>query len=231
MKYPDDFNTPAFPEGKFVAVSRFMGTAVSCIFFLIVCLCGIILWVKRTQDVSPFLVSINPNGERWTVVANDNHKTEIPAYYVLQESMLNRFVRDWFTVSADANLNAARWKKCEHESEECTGNIRSDGNTCAIYCMSDTNVWDSFENVVKPVFNELSTRDGDVWTVKSVSVKPVDSVASVTQGGGFWKLEVVVQTNNGDILFTGFARTNYDEQTYPKTMGYYVSDFNTFRMN
>lgn len=231
MKYPDDFNTPAFPEGKFVAVSRFMGTAVSCIFLLIVCVCGIIFWVKRTQELSPFLISINPNGERWTVVAHDNHRSQIPAYYVLQESLLNRFVHDWFSISSDATVNNARWAKCNRDSDECTGGSDNNANMCAIYCVADKHVWESFETVVKPTFTELSSRDGDVWVVQSVSIKPVGKFESVTATGGFWKLDAVVQTTNGNILFSGFARTAYDGQDYPKTMGYYVSEFNTYRMN
>ena len=230
MKYPDDFNTPAFPAGKFVAVSRFMGTAVSCIFFLIVCVCGIIFWVKRTQELSPFLIALNPNGERWTVVAHDNHSREIPAYYVLQESMLNRFVRYWFTISADENLNQARWAKCAVDAPECVGDSNTDSNTCAIYCMADENVWTSFENVVLPTFTEFA-KTGDVWNVQSVSIKPVDSIKSVTQSGGFWKIDVVVQTATESLLFTGFARTEYNKNVFPKTMGYYVADFNMYRMN
>ena len=49
MKYPDDFNTPAFPAGRFVAVSRFMAVAVMVLFLGIGCLCGIILWAKKSE--------------------------------------------------------------------------------------------------------------------------------------------------------------------------------------
>ena len=229
MKYPDDFNTPAMPEGKFVAVSRFMGTAVSCIFFVIVCLCGIIFWVKRTQDISPFLISINPNGERWTVVAHDNHKTEIPAYYVLQESMLNKFVRDWFTISMDANANQSRWTKCERDAPACVENAGNDVDACAIFCMTDINVWDDFEKVVLPTFTEIAAA-GDFWNVQSVLVKPVDA-NGITATGGFWKIDVMVRTKVGNLFFTGFARTGYNKNDYKKTMGYYVTEFYTYRVN
>ena len=231
MKYPDDFNTPAFPAGRFVAVSRFMGTAVMCVFFLIICVCGIILWVKQTQNISPFLISINPNGERWTVVAHDNHKTTIPAYYVLQESLLNKFVRNWFSVSNNPDENNARWAKCNRDSPACTQDIGNDDITCAIYCPSDDAVWDTFEHVVLPTLTQIATVDGDVWAVKSLSMKPVDSVESITANGGFWKLNIAVQTNTDTLYFTGFARVGYDIQSYPKTMGYYVAEFYTYRMN
>ena len=33
------------------------------------------------------------------------------------------------------------------------------------------------------------------------------------------------------VNFTGFATVSYDKEHYPKTLGYYVSEFNTYRMN
>ncbi|MBR4507742.1 MAG: hypothetical protein IKP24_04390 [Alphaproteobacteria bacterium] len=231
MKYPDDFNTPAFPAGKFVAVSRFMATAIMVIFFIIICLCGLIFWVKKTQDVSPFLISISPNGERWTMVAHDNHKTEIPAYYVLQESVLNKFAHNWFTISGDTETNKAVWANCAQTPGVCRESGGNNSNTCAIYCACDASVYDSFERVVLPVYSGLIADTAAVWKVINVSVAPVDSLDSIKESGGKWKLNVVVQTDNGIINFTGFAQTGLNEEQYPKTMGYYVTGFNMYRMN
>lgn len=229
MKYPDDFNTPAFPAGKFVAVSRFMATAIMVVFFLIICACGLLYWVKKTQDVSPFLISIAPNGERWVMVSHDNHKTEIPAYYVLQESMLNKFARNWFTISENMFQNLAVWSdECGRESEECTSNTLSGGDTCAIYCASDTMVFDDFKRTVLPIYSKLESDEGEVWTVESVSIKPVDTIGKF---GGLWKLNVLVRTNSRVLNFFGYAQTAYSQSTYPKTMGYYVAGFNMYRMN
>ena len=229
MKYPDDFNTPAFPAGKFVAVSRFMATAIMVVFFVIICLCGLIFWVKKTQDVSPFLISISPNGERWTMVAHDNHKAEIPAYYVLQESLLNKFAHNWFTISGDADINRATWANCTGTRQVCQENI--DTNTCAIYCACDGSVFSSFERVVLPVYNELMNNNAAVWSVVDVRIAPVDSIDSIKEQGGLWKLNVAVQTDNGIVNFMGYARTGLDATQHAKTMGYYVTEFNMYRMN
>ena len=228
MKYPDDFNTPAFPAGKFVAVSRFMATAVMVIFFLIVCLCGIILWVKKTQDVSPFLISFQPNGERWTMVAYNNHKKEIPAYYVVQESLVYNFARNWFTISTNPKDNQQNWANCSQTPEVCTettGRLDS----CTIFCNCDHKVFDSFEKVVLPTYNSFGK--GVSWVVKNISVAPLYSAESIAKTYGIWKLNVLVDTGMGTATFVGYAHVKQDEHNYPKTMGYYISDFNTYRMN
>ena len=232
MKYPDDFNTPAFPAGKFVAVSRFMATAVMVIFFAIICVCGIILWVKKTQDISPFLVSLNPNGERWTLVEYNNHKTEIPVYYVLQESFLNKFARDWFTISDDIRVNQANWAtSCSRTGPECTTSNGDVFEVCSIYCSTDDVVFDNFKDVVLPVYSALETEKAAVWTVKDIYIKPLDSMDSITETGGMWRLNIIVETDNGLASFIAYALVEYDPDQYKKTMGYYVADFNAYRIN
>lgn len=231
MKYPDDFNTPAFPAGKFVAVSRFMATVSMVLFFVIVCLCGAIFWANKAQDISPFLVSIGANGERWVTVAHDNHITEIPAYYALQESVLNKFVRNWFTIDDNILLNQANWAECTRNSPECKLDNNAYTETCAIYCASSDAVFTNFKEVVVPIYSDLEATEAAIWTVQSVSIKPADSWKFITENGGLWKLDVWVKTGVTSTYFTGYARISYNKSLYPKTMGYYISEFNTYRMN
>lgn len=231
MKYPDDFNTPAFPAGKFVAVSRFMAVTVMVLFFLIICLCGIILWAKRTQEVSPFLIAINPNGEKWTVVAHDNHKNQIPAYYVLQESLLNDFTRNWFTISDNILDNQAIWSdECNRNSPECVNSSTDGIETCAIYCSASDYVFDDFKKTVLPIYSDLESKDAAIWHVVDVNIRPVD-MQNITEYGGVWKLDALVDTGLENIVFSGYARVAYDKMQYPKTMGYYVSEYYMYRMN
>ncbi len=231
MKYPDDFNTPAFPAGKFVAVSRFMATATMIIFFVIVCLCCAIFWTNRAQDISPFLVSIGTNGERWVTVAHDNHITEIPAYYALQESVLNKFIRNWFTIDDNILINQAVWAECSRNSPECQQTDSEYNEACAIYCASSNAVFDNFQKIVVPTYSDLETNEATIWTVQKVSIKPADSWKFITENGGLWKLDVWVKTGVTTTHFMGYARIAYNKSQYPKTMGYYISEFNTYRMN
>lgn len=229
MRYPDDFNTPAFPAGKSVAMSRIVAVMVMVSFVLIMCVCGVIVWAKKTQNTSPFLISINPNGERWTLVAHDNHKNEIPAYFVLQESLLNKFARHWFSISDNVLENTAIWSDaCSRDSDECR--LGNGGDTCAIYCESNDKVFDTFQKNVLPVYEQLETNESVVWNVVNVVARPVD-FRKISANGGMWKLNVLVNTGVENIVFSGYANLGHDQTEYPKTMGYYISDFNMFRMN
>lgn len=198
------------------------------LFFLIVCVCGVILWAKNTQGTSPFLISITPGGERWSLVSHNNHTNELPVYFVLQESVINNFARHWFTVSDNILENAAVWSgDCARDSDECK---IGGADTCAIFCDASDYVFSNFKKYVLPAYEELETNENVIWRVTSVRARPVDFRA-ITENGGTWRLTVHVDTDGVDTVFFGFARVGFNPIEYPKTMGYYISDFNMFRMN
>ena len=198
------------------------------LFFLIVCMCGVILWAKNTQRTSPFLISITPGGERWSLVSHENHTNKLPAYFVLQESVINNFARHWFTVSDNILENTAMWSgDCARDSDECK---IGGADTCAIYCDASDYVFGNFKKYVLPAYQDLEANDGAIWRVTSVRARPVD-FRSITENGGTWRLSVHVDTDGVDTVFFGFARVGHNPVEYPKTMGYYISDFNMFRMN
>lgn len=235
MEYPDDFNTPAFPAGKYVAVSRFMATAVMILFLVIMSLCGIIVWVKKSQNVTPFLVSVPSYGGRWTLVMHNKPVTEIPAYFMLQESFLHKFVKNWFTIHEDdIAANQANWAECSPRTSlesECMDRESSNSSTCAIYCACNDKVFENFKQVVLPIFSEIEAQESGAWTVQSIDLKPWNSFKFITQQGGMWQFSVSVKTGSKVTRFHGYARVGYNEQEYPRSMGYYISEFNTYRMN
>ena len=59
LQYPDDFDTPTFPAGPYIASARALGIGVMVVFFLVIVSCGLLLWVQRSARVHPFLVSVN----------------------------------------------------------------------------------------------------------------------------------------------------------------------------
>ena len=168
------------------------------------------MWAKKTQDISPFLISIAPNGERWVMVDYDKQMTTVPASYVLQESLLNKFVHRWFSISDDTMKNAAVWTtNCSRKSSECTN---TDVDTCAIYCDSSDSVFNSFKNVVLPTYSKLESEYAEVWTVQHVNITPIDSIENIaTNNGGLWKMTISVKSNQGILNFIGYARTSYNK--------------------
>ena len=97
--------------------------------------------------------------------------------------------------------------------------------------MSADSVFGDFNRVVLPTFSALESDAGATWRVVAVHIKPMVSDAAITQTGGNWRIDVAVNTGDGVVNFTGFATVSYDQEHYPKTLGYYVSEFNTYRMN
>ncbi|MBQ3039474.1 MAG: hypothetical protein IJD41_02850, partial [Alphaproteobacteria bacterium] len=67
MKYPDNFDTPTFPAGPRIALSRVMAIAIMVVFALILVAGGMILWASRSQQIHPFLVSVDDVTGAWTV--------------------------------------------------------------------------------------------------------------------------------------------------------------------
>jgi glucan phosphorylase len=48
LKYPDEFETPTFPAGKQVAVTRAVSVAIMSVFLLILFACGLLLWAQKS---------------------------------------------------------------------------------------------------------------------------------------------------------------------------------------
>ena len=51
LKYPDNFDTPTFPAGPRIALSRVMAIAIMVVFALIIVAGGMILWASRSPLV------------------------------------------------------------------------------------------------------------------------------------------------------------------------------------
>ena len=107
LDYPSDFNTPAFPAGKSVALSRLMGIASCVTFLLVIFLCGILIWAVRSQRIDPFIVEIDKLTGQWTVVGHShgNGPIEYSAKMALQESVLGNFTANWFSVSGAVRIH------------------------------------------------------------------------------------------------------------------------------
>ncbi|MBQ6012378.1 MAG: hypothetical protein IJL23_04680, partial [Alphaproteobacteria bacterium] len=104
MDYPNNFDVPAFPAGKTIAFTRTISIWLSIVFFLIIVACGFLLFFAHARKNFPFLISINPITEDWSVIAYPGEKEKpIPQYQYIQEKLVHDFVKDWFTISDDMN--------------------------------------------------------------------------------------------------------------------------------
>lgn len=233
MQYPDEFDVPAFPAGKRIAISRAMGVAVMTVFLLIICACGFLLWAQRSARVHPFLVSVNNITGQWDVVGHHHHETpEMPAMRMLQESLLGKYVQYWFQIKDDEIVNAAVWQSCDRKTE-CNPERKTgiDTNACAIYCMSGEDAYNKFISAVVPDYQVRFAR-GEMWQIDLPSLQTIP-VNQWSENGGYWQIKVVLYSNKNPqpMNVLAYARIGRNMDAYPKTMGYYIAEFNAYRIN
>lgn len=251
MKYPDEFDTSTFPAGKQIAVSRIIGIVTMIVFLLIIFACVLLLWTQKSAHVHPFLVSINNITGQWEVVGHQHTDVkEITTTRALQESTIGKFLRYRFWITENQTLNAGIWRTCNRkidcnpenkkgvpddickklnlDSETCA-KIDLSTEACALYCLSGDNVHRIFTSNIMPKYTERATI-GEVWTpdMSSVQILPVDQV---TENGGTWQIRMTIKSSiHGSMRILAYASISRNLTMYPKTLGYYVVDFNAYRI-
>ena len=231
VKYPDDFDTPSFPAGRPVAVSRMVSVAVMIVFLLIAFTCAMLFWTQRSVQVHPFLVSINPITSQWEIVGHHHKETaEISAARALQESVIGKFMRNWFWIVNDEDINSARWKSCDRITE-CAPNSVTDvlADECAIYCISSEEMYLHFVEQIVPNY-QTRIMNGENWELDMSSLQ-ITPVGAVNAAGGMWQIRANIISNiSGIITILAYAQVGYEKDEYAKTMGYYVKDFNAYKI-
>lgn len=228
MDYPNDFNIKSFPAGKTIAFSRSVSIWISIVFFLIVSMCGLLLLCVHFKQNYPFLISIDPFTEEWTVVAypGKNKKESVQQYQIMQEKLVHDFVTNWFTISGNKNLDENRWQDCD--VEDCTQpkQFNPENIYCAISCKSDSLVYKEFTEKILPQYRTLTQASGR-WTVGPMLITPID----VNQASGTWQVYATIYSNKTtafDVLV--FITIERDQTKYPATLGYYIKNFNSYRV-
>ncbi len=233
MDYPSSFETPAFPAGKRIAVSRFMAIGISVLFLLIIFMCGILFWVSRSQKIDPFLVSINNVTGRWIDVGHShgNAPFEYSTTRTMQESVVGNFAAKWFMISEDAENNDALWKTCER-NVDCIGeNTPAYGiNDCAIFCMTSEELFSRFVYDIVPDYQNRFA-NGERWNLDKANIQ-IEPASTVSDVGGTWLLRANIQSNmSADINIVAFVKVARNVAFYPQNLGYYVADFNAYKIN
>ncbi|MFQ6729912.1 MAG: VirB8/TrbF family protein [Alphaproteobacteria bacterium] len=252
MRYPDDFDTSSFPAGKQISVSRAIGIATMVVFLLIIFACVFLLWAQKSAHVHPFLVSINNITGRWEIVGHHHSDTkEITTTQALQESVIGKFLEYRFWITDDAVFNDNIWQTCDrtkdcnpenkkglsaqvcHEmgldSETCA-TIDMKTETCALYCLSGNNLHSDFVSDIVPTFQAYA-QAGDTWVpdMSSVHMLPI---GKITETGGVWQIRMTINSKlYGAIHVLAYANVLRSLDFYPKTLGYYVAEFNAYKIN
>lgn len=232
MRYPDEFNIPTFPAGPRIASSRILSIAIMIAFFLIVCTCGLILWLQHSVQVHPFLVSINKITGNWEIVGHQ-HGTELemPTTQALQESVLGKFVRNWFWIAENQDINTKRWEMCDRASA-CAPENKTGVETgaCGIYCLTGNDMFSRFSVHVKPG-HQARASNGEVWRIDMSSIR-MTPIGEVAPNGGAWQIHAkIISNKTAPIQILAYVSVGRNMDSYPQTLGYYVADFNAYKMN
>lgn len=233
MDYPNNFNIPAFPAGKTIALTRSVSVWILIVFFLIVAACCFILLGNRFKTNYPFLISVDPITDEWTVVAypNEEQKT-LQQYEIFQEKLINDFVVNWFTVSNNQTINDARWTECSIDECKCSDKdcenpefFDSENLTCALACRCNSDVFKDFQEKVLPTYKESN----ETWNVIGKQILPI---FDVSENGGKWQVYITVQNPESKRYFNvlGFVDVDRDVDSYSATFGYYIKQFNAYRV-
>lgn len=232
MKYPDEFETPTFPAGKQIAVTRVMSVAVMSVFLLILFACGLLLWAQKSVHVHPFLVSINQITGQWQIVGHQHTDVkEMTTVQTLQESVIGKFLEYHFFVTEDENFNANIWQTCDRKTD-CNPSTKTGlgSETCVLYCLSSDEEHTQFVTNTIPLYQTMVV-NGERWAldIKSVEMTPVSEIAAT---GGIWQIRATIDSNLfGEIKILAYANVSQNMELYPQTLGYYVAEFNAYKIN
>ena len=235
MDYPKDFDTAAFPAGKGIALSRGIAVRISIVFFLILCACGLILFCRHFSGNYPFLISENPFTNEWTVVTYPGKQAteKIPQYQIVQEKLVSDFIKNWFTISNNRMENEMRWQECAAVDCALPQQYNPNNKECTLFCMSDTKLFDVFKQKVLPEYTARVEQAKEQWDVEKngYSVMFI-SPKIVTEKGSAWQVYTRIYSNiNGYFNVLAFLTIDHSTDSYPATLGYYVKEFNAYRIN
>lgn len=230
MDYPNRFNTPAFPAGKSLALSRGVAVHILVVFFLILCTCGLLIFFIHSQKNYPFLISVDPLTDEWSVVAypQKNRKNIVEQYQIIQEKLVNDFVGYWFTISPNQTLNDMRWMECS--IDECSFSERFNpmNQECALACTSGEDLFKQFTSKILPEYTARINQAAEVWSVEKKDIMPY----YVDKDTSKWQVYAQIKSNiNGVFNVLIFLDIKRDDNLYPATLGYYIEDFNAYRVN
>ena len=233
MDYPNGFDVPSFPAGKRLAVARVAGVATMIVFLLIIFVCGMLGWAQRVSKVHPFLISVNNVTGKWEIIGHQHSEIkQLSAMQTLQEATVGKFIRNWFLIADKPKVNNAIWQSC-NRSEQCNPQTKSgeDDGKCALYCLISDDLYDDFTNIVLPNYQDRA-RNGETWAA-NLSAMKLSPIGVITADGGVWQInvQIISSKTSTPIDVLAYAKVSRDMSLYPQTLGFYVTEFDAYKLN
>ena len=228
MNYPNDFNTPAFPAGKTIAFSRSVSIWISIVLFCVIVACGLVLLLNVSRRNYPFLISTDPITSDWTVVAYIQDNQKIATNTIVQETLVANYVDYWFSIYKNNEINEEMWQPCKPTDCDKVNQYMPGNHKCALFCTSDKDLFNKFTSDVLPEYrNRVNEASETIRVVSRLLTPPTIP----DENGGLWQAYVVLESSvNQRFEVLAFIDIAKQVGTHASTMGYYVKDFNAYRM-
>ncbi len=232
MRYPDDFDTKTSDVGRRLAVARKMAIYAMFVFVLIIFSCILLIWANKSVKIHPFLISINNITGQWELVGHQHEKiAELSTDYTLQEAVIGKLIRSWFLLTKNKKRNREAWQKC-NRAESCDPSKKTgiESGRCSIYCLTGSSLHEKFVANVMPDYLERMGRGESFFVdMATLQMKPLGDFKDPK--GCTWQVRFNIKTMSGETeTILGYAVVLRDMPTYPQTMGYYISDFYSYKI-
>jgi hypothetical protein len=214
MDYPERFFSKMFAWGRPLELARRFAIYSGLVLFFAVCVAGAIVWARRSQGVRPYFIHISDSGE-WTVWSEKlrGFSSEVSWAALIQESIADKYARDYFEVPAALDDAEALWCKCG----QCDV-----WNRCRVCCAGDARAYEFFTRSVLPTWRK---KFGAGETQRFINRK-ASPVGAVDERGGYWKITGELADGRGAakkiVAFMGIGRSRSGRA---EALGFYVSEF------
>lgn len=209
-----------------------MAIGTMIVFLLIVFLCAMVFWASRSARIHPFLISVDNMTGTWAIVGHDHGRKTMSATRTLQESVVGNVVRDWLFISDNPAVNDALWRTCDRTADCGAGDaeIARAGRECAIYCTVSDDLFSRFVYDVIPDY-QARVAAGERWVMDmdTINIAPTSDVGI---SGGTWRVTASVVSNiSAQMNIIAYVKVARNPRLYPRTLGFYVVDFNAYKLN
>lgn len=236
MNYPNDFDTPTFPAGKSIAFSRSVAVWIGIVFFCIVVACGLVLLFNKSKRNYPFLISTDPLTSEWTVIAYPEKDIKITQDNIIQETLVRNYVVHWFSIDKNDSINESRWQRCEPSDCEAPDQYVPNNYKCTLFCSSDTDLFRKFQDDILPEYHDRINQASEVINVRSQLITPPalkSDKKDICESGKteLWQSYITLESSVNNLFnVLAFVEIGCEPKTHPATLGYYIKDFNSYRI-
>ena len=203
-----------FAWGRPLELARRFAVYSGMALLLIAFVAGAIVWARRSQGVRPYFIYA-ADGDEWSVYSENlrDFDAEVPWTHLFQESLVDRYARDYFRVPDNMADAENLWCKCQ----SCEA-----WNKCRVCCAGASAAYDFFARMVLPAWRNKFGR-GERTELANARAAPM-GVAD--ERGGYWKITGDLTSNKSAAKkIVGFAKVERARTGYPGTLGFYVAEF------